>query len=83
MERLPLPVTCEHVLRPLLLRLPARPDVALALIRLGPALGSAAASAHLVPPLLAVLSTRPPQSEAAAANASPRSRRGELTVERL
>lgn len=57
---LPLPVTAEHLIRPLLLRLPARPEVALALMLVGSALGSCAASTHLVPPLLAVLTSHSP-----------------------
>ncbi len=62
---LPLPITAEHLIRPLLLRLPARPEVALALVRVGAALGSGAVSAHLVPPLLAVLASHPPDSPGA------------------
>jgi hypothetical protein len=56
---LPLPVTLEHSLRPLLLSLPEGPDVAIALIRLGSALGSACAAVHLLPALLAVLASWP------------------------
>ncbi|KAK9916467.1 hypothetical protein WJX75_002924 [Coccomyxa subellipsoidea] len=56
---LPLPITTEHILRPLLLSLPQGPDVALAAINLGNALGSAFVATHMLPALLAVLSCRP------------------------
>ena len=55
---LPLPVAREHVQVPLLLALPRRPDVALALIALASAFGSAYAAQHIIPPLLAILSSR-------------------------
>jgi hypothetical protein len=56
---LPLPITTEHILRPLLLSLPQGPDVALAAINLGNALGSAFVATHMLPALLAVLTCRP------------------------
>lgn len=56
---LPLPITTEHILRPLLLSLPQGPDVALAAIHLGDALGSAFVAAHMLPALLGVLTCRP------------------------
>ena len=55
--RLPLPVVREHVQGPLLASLHRRPDVALALISVAGALGSAYTATHIVPPLLAVLSS--------------------------
>lgn len=48
----------ECVQVPLLLSLPRRPDVALALIAMAAALGSTYAAAHILPPLLAILSSR-------------------------
>ena len=55
---LPLPVAREHIQVPLLLALPRRPDVALALIVLASTFGSAYAAQHIIPPLLAILSSR-------------------------
>lgn len=64
-ERLPRPIALQYVMRPLLLRLPGSPDVALALIAVGAALGPAAAARHLLPPLLAVVACWAPTAEAA------------------
>lgn len=51
----PLPVTLEHICRPLLLSLAGGPDVAVTLVGLGHAVGGAMAARHLVSPLLMVL----------------------------
>lgn len=56
---LPRPIVTEHILRPLLLSLPQGPNVTLAAISLGNALGSAFVAAHMLPALLAVLACRP------------------------
>lgn len=59
---LPLPVVREHIQVPLLLGLCRRPDVVLALISVAGALGSTYTAAHIVPPLLAIISSRVPES---------------------
>ena len=51
----PLPVTLEHICRPLLLSLAGGPDVAVTLVGLGHAVGGAMAARHLVPALLMVV----------------------------
>lgn len=50
-----LPVTVEHILRPILLQLSAGPHIALALLGLASTLGPTTTSQHLLPPLLSVL----------------------------
>ncbi len=75
-ERLPRPIALQHVLRPLLLRLPGSPDVALALTAVGAALGPAAAARHLLPPLLAVVACWAPIAEAAGSAGGGRSSDG-------
>lgn len=54
-SRWPLPVTLQHVLRPLLLLVGEHPAVALLLVDLGAVLGDAATLQHLVPALLQLL----------------------------
>ena len=54
---MPVPVTLEHVVWPLLLSLARGPNAALALVGIGRTLGGALAAKHLLPPLLAVLAS--------------------------
>lgn len=54
-SKLTLPVVVEHVIRPLLLALGNSPDVAVALIGVGSAIGGAMASLHLLPSLIMVV----------------------------
>lgn len=55
---LPLPVVREHIQGPLLLSLYRRPDVVLALISIAGALGSTYTATQIIPPLLAILTSR-------------------------
>lgn len=54
-SKLTLPVVLEHVIRPLLLALGNSPDVAVALIGVGSAVGGAMAALHLLPSLIMVV----------------------------
>ena len=56
-NKLTLPVVLEHVVRPLLLALGNSPDVAVALIGVGGALGGAMTALHVLPSLIMVLLT--------------------------
>lgn len=54
-SKLTLPVVLEHVIRPLLMALGNSPDIAVALIGLGNAIGGSMAALHLLPSLVVVL----------------------------
>lgn len=54
-NKLTLPVVLEHVIRPLLLALGNSPDVAVALIGVGGAIGGAMTALHVLPSLIMVL----------------------------
>ena len=54
-SKLTLPVVLEHVIRPLLLALDNSPDVAVALIGVGGAIGGAMTALHMLPSLIMVL----------------------------
>ena len=54
-SKLTLPVVLEHVIRPLLMALGNSPDVAVALIGVGSAIGGDMAALHLLPSLIMVL----------------------------
>ena len=54
-SKLTLPVVLEHVVRPLLLALGNSPDVAVALIGVGSAIGGVLAAVHVLPSLIMVL----------------------------
>jgi len=66
-SKLPLPVVLEHVIRPLLLALGNSPDVAVALIGVGSAMGGAMAALHLLPSLIMVLISSSVNGQTAAA----------------
>jgi len=66
-SKLPLPVVLEHVIRPLLLALGNSPDVAVALIGIGSAMGGAMAALHLLPSLIMVLISSSVNGQTAAA----------------
>ena len=67
-SKLPLPVVLEHVIRPLLLALGNSPDVAVALIGVGSAMGGAMAALHLLPSLIMVLISSSVNGQTAAAS---------------
>ena len=54
-NKLTLPIVLEHVIRPLLLALGNSPDVAVALIGVGGAIGGAMTALHVLPSLIMVL----------------------------
>ena len=54
-SKLTLPVVLEHVIRPLLMALGNSPDIAVALIGVGNAIGGSMAALHLLPSLVVVL----------------------------
>ncbi len=53
----PLPVTLRHIMQSLLACLDSGPDVSVALVRVASHLGSRAASRHILPPLLDLLTS--------------------------
>ena len=67
-SKLPLPVVLEHVIRPLLLALGNSPDVAVALIGVGSAMGGAMSALHLLPSLIMVLISSSVNGQTAAAS---------------
>ncbi|DBB03865.1 TPA: Spectrin beta chain, non-erythrocytic 5 [Trebouxia sp. C0004] len=67
-SKLSLPVVLEHVIRPLLLALGNSPDVAVALIGVGSAMGGAMAALHLLPSLIMVLISSSVNGQTAAAS---------------
>lgn len=53
----PLPVTLQHIVQSLLACLDSGPDVSVALVRVASHLGGPAASRHILPPLLDLLTS--------------------------
>ena len=76
-NKLSLPVVLEHVIRPLLLALGNSPDVAVALIGVGSAIGGPLAALHVLPNLIMVLisSSVNDQADGAAQQRTPARRR--------
>ena len=81
-SKLPLPVVLEHVIRPLLLALGNSPDVAVALIGVGSAMGGAMAALHLLPSLIMVLISSSVNGQTAAASRGRMSARRRLSESR-
>lgn len=73
--KLSLPVVLEHVIRPLLLALGSSPDVAVALIGVGGAMGGPITAVHVLPSLIMVLissNVSPPAGKQAQRHLPPR-----------